>query len=813
MPHGLDADVWEALLEGLVLRKYNLLLGAGASRDVLDRRGNALPSGLGMADELAADFALSATADEKKDLKRIYQAVAKRTSVKGRSRDEWVSDRFTRTQPPEWYDLIGAIGWQAAWTLNIDDAVERALEKKCRAINFTESTSDVRDGVLPVVHLHGLASRPEEGLIFSVKDYRDYVRNPRSWALKFQETLSDEPFVILGAALHHEFDLSDALAARALALGRKEPSIAVLPNPSDLDRADLASWNIQVFDGTARAFLEAVRDELPRVTAKMTPTLLEDKTASPLLVQFLEQWHPVAREKRTKWHDLFAGEEPEYADALSGDIIERSVENLIWKNIEECKPTLLFGRPFSGKSSLLMHLAARLAKANYKAYEFRGDARLQWQAVLARVRAEPTTVLLVEQANEYAAAIVDLVEHAQEQGTALRLVVIDRDGPSARLRQTGLFEDVEVRDGLDDDELARLITLLERRGSLPGWAGRKAGPTIKELRAQRLTSMSAIVSKLVLGEGFEERVRRDYRSLPDEGVTHLALLAAICSRIGRGITVGLAAAALDMTPRMIEGVLDTDAMAGSMLVLDNNRVRLRHRFYADLLTARVAVDRELYDVAVALCDALAPQVTIESINQQSWVYRMAGHILDQERLAGFIGRSKLDDFYTDIADGYSWNSRFWEQRALAAYRDPKGSTVAQNYAGRAVGIRRDSYTLNTFATIRLRNLRKEMSKANPAWVTQEFWECTELLEEARGAARLDSEHPFVTWFSGAGHYRRWQQSLNQGEDPSLNRSWREWWDKANASNAFRGEEGNARLRDFQRAWLVEGVAGGQVEIA
>lgn len=150
MTHGgLSQETWDALLQGIALNKYNLLLGAGASRDVLDHQGNNLPDGPTLAREISTNFSVPARPGEQSDLARMYRAARTRRTTTGLGFAEWIKRRFTRTQPPEWYQVIRAAPWRTIWTLNIDDAIEQALGDGVHPINYSEAIGSTRAGAMP----------------------------------------------------------------------------------------------------------------------------------------------------------------------------------------------------------------------------------------------------------------------------------------------------------------------------------------------------------------------------------------------------------------------------------------------------------------------------------------------------------------------------------------------------------------------------------------------------------------------------------------------------------------------------------------
>lgn len=799
--HGLSADTWAAVIAGLALKKYQLLLGAGASRSVLDRAGNPLPAGLGMAAEIADVFALAASPSERSDLARLFRSAGRRKSKTGQTRDEWLEERFSKTRPPTWYQILGGISWRTIWTLNIDDAVERALKERVRGVHFAETDMGAGHGVIPVVHLHGDAREPSRGFVFAVEEYKNYVDTAKSWPTKFQETLSDEPFIIIGAALHHEFDLASALEARARAVARKEPTIAVMPKPTDLDREDFAEWNIEIFDGTAEEFLKRVREDLPAAVNELATTDQGISPSAPALVRFLEHWHPTLAGKKTRWHDFLAGDEPEPSDAAAGLIVPRTIEPGIVKDLAEGKPVLLWGKPFSGKTSIALHVAEEMSRQGYVFFSFEEDTRLDVGAVLVRIRELPATVLVMEYSSEFVRSLEELLQRATDEGLPLRLLAIEREGPSERLKSLGLFSEHEVRGHLDDGELQALVALLRRKGQLVKKWKNPHTTTIANLRKARVNDLTGVLTELVLGEAIEARVKNDYRAIVTSSGRAIAILAAIGSRVGGGISIGITAAALSTTARAIEISLEGDNVAYSMAQIRAGKIRLRNRLFGELLTERVVSQKEAYGLVVGLCRALAPQMSPQAISNNTWAYRMARHLLDHEQLSLLIGRPRLDAFYTAIEDGYEWNSRFWEQRALAASADGQ-HPAAERFANNGVEANRDGYSLTTQATVKLQKLARSKPSFGDADGDAEMWIAFGLLREARDNGVHASEHPFITFFTSVQTYAARLRGRGLGLPPEVVKEWNEWWALAQQLPAFQQPRRSRDLKKFQKDWLM-----------
>ena len=120
----LGRDTYEAFMRGMARGRYQVLLGAGASASSKDRRGASLPVGNALRDDIIAEFLLPS--DDAPSLKRVYQLAKTKTSRSGGDIGSYIEQRFSNTEPAEWYDKFLELQWAGLWSLNVDDCVERA---------------------------------------------------------------------------------------------------------------------------------------------------------------------------------------------------------------------------------------------------------------------------------------------------------------------------------------------------------------------------------------------------------------------------------------------------------------------------------------------------------------------------------------------------------------------------------------------------------------------------------------------------------------------------------------------------------------
>ncbi|HEY5962339.1 MAG TPA: hypothetical protein VIV60_37540, partial [Polyangiaceae bacterium] len=122
-------------------------------------------------------------------------------------------------------------------------------------------------------------------------------------------------------------------------------------------------------------------------------------------------------------------------------------------------------------------------------------------------------------------------------------------------------------------------------------------------------------------------------------------------------------------------------------------VQTRHRLVAEYA---IELFDDRYEYLVSLVQALRPYVNRTTIKQRLTEARLVGRLLDAESVADVVGK-RAPAFYDAVADGWQWNSRYWEQRALAVvHLDP---VSALRFAEQGVGIERHPMPLTTLARV------------------------------------------------------------------------------------------------------------------
>jgi len=158
-----------------------LLLGAGASVTSKDRNGNNLL----LSNDLAKRIAEEAGWEYKgENLPTVYSAAKK--DLGGRL-DFLLENLYKHCNPSYEYITIAKHTWPRIYTLNVDDAFERALQSyspqltniRHRFDNIGEQDQLFKE--LDYIKLNGSIDRLRDGLIFSSKEYGVASTNPPFW--------------------------------------------------------------------------------------------------------------------------------------------------------------------------------------------------------------------------------------------------------------------------------------------------------------------------------------------------------------------------------------------------------------------------------------------------------------------------------------------------------------------------------------------------------------------------------------------------------------------------------------------------------
>jgi hypothetical protein len=209
----------------------------------------------------------------------------------------------------------------------------------------------------------------------------------------------------------------------------------------------------------------------------------------------------------------------------------------------------------------------------------------------------------------------------------------------------------------------------------------------------------------------------------------------------------------DLTQKNIIDLGILDGLHGELVTLDERGLRYRHRMLAEHVFRHFVDARTRHDVSRDIVISLAPLVSPSTMRQRTYPVLVVRQLMDKDAvLAVSKDIAEARDWYDSVQRDFSWNGRYWEQRALLE-SDAGLHDRAYSYAKQSISVHRHAFSLNTLGRVRLK------ASIDPNVGLDEGWEffkegaasLAESVAHARGYGDY-YEHPFMTFFYYAAEF-------------------------------------------------------------
>lgn len=720
----LTEDERDRLATSIRSGEYNLLIGAGASLKSLGGDGKELPTGRGLADELAMHKGVRPGAS----LQRVFELLTDGEV------NRLVTKRFQSCVPGPAIRQIPKFPWRRIFTLNIDDALEHAYGEPGAlqdhvTRNYKDPFEESRELTeVPIIHIHGYAQRPKDGYVFARSAYVGQITRSNSWMTVLADLMAVEPFIVIGTTLD-EVDLDYYLAQRSQASSRKDmgPGIFVEPFPDALFHKDCDKHNLHPFEGEAVDFFAFLDRE---TTGRRPPRELVSSAAKELfsagveaksVARFLSDFEIVPRVAQENTGDprFLLGHEPTWHDLQSGLDVSREITASIARSIENALrvPTaqaqILYypDETGGGKSTLVRRLAFDFARRGTLTLMCSPLGRLEpaFTASMLDLIEEPLLIVVDDFADQ-AGPVAD-ISNAMEKRDAVFLCS-ERSYRNRYINQTlggSQFTPLANR-SLSEREAEALI----RNYLQAGWVGLPEAADNPRKFARNLIRDPVAVACCRILNDFTP-MERIISSLLDEANTIdrkryvAAALAQYC--INGGIRY-------DLLVKIAGGYGLQDQITPYHLLplayseggMRNYLVPLNGVIGGQVLdTVSTNNTAELFDIFIATAKAIAPRVNRHTIKRRSPEARLAGRLFDFDQVVERFLGNRADEFYSDVQLAWQWNSRYWEQVSLLHlsrfYRAPgtpeglRSLETARQHARHAISVEEHPFSLTTLGKI------------------------------------------------------------------------------------------------------------------
>lgn len=771
---------WDRLGAGLFAGRYNLLLGAGVSLDSSSRSLDPLHRGhLPSAGKLRNDLAsLVPKVREGSSLNRVYR------SLSNEQIEQHITARFSNCLPGDTVKAIARFRWRRIFTLNVDDAIENAYGaspikvQKPVSLNYTDDYVDYQDrSIVPIIHLHGYAQRPEDGYVFDIKTYMRAISDNNLWAHVLGNFIRSEPFIVLGTSLE-EPDIAYFLSERDQAKTREDrpPSILVEPFPDDGTARDCEEYALALYEAKALDFLSELDRRFPTRPSVLDSVRenLGSLADGSLDVEILSVFHsdfqrvPDAEPDEPDRGPSFAlGHPASWTDIFKERDIPRAETNEVHALYNEAKPEdvcLLLGDAGAGKSTVLRRLAMELAGSEIVCFWCRAIGRIRVDVAVSFIKSlgDIQVVIFVDNFGDHVTEIEAMRRFTE--GSNVKFVGAER---------YYRFEHVKRVMGRRKIRFARInklgadgaVRLVEHYRALGLSTARETKAAPSAFAAKIADDPIAVACCRILNnfDPLEQIIDRSFADASTKA-RQCYLLVALASHCFReGIQY-------DILSQIMRGYdIERQVEASGPLPIDFRDqgdlemiVPLNEAISSSILRrSNTRVPEDVYWSFIEIAKGIRPYVNLRSLGSGHPSARLASRLFDYDEVVrDFLGPDGAAQFYEEIAPLWSWNSRYWHQIALMRLdlaEHSESTEERERLCDLAVQHARHAGTIEPNHPFTLTTLGKVLfgkmhilSRANPTDLDEAIKALAKAVRFERERRRI-SVHPFMVLFRGVNN--------------------------------------------------------------
>lgn len=751
-----------------------LLLGAGASKGSLDSDGSELLDGESLASFLAKESGFDY---EGEGLNVAYNAAKSRLGTPKLAKI--LEGLFRNCRPSSFYETLARYPWKRVYTLNIDDAFERALQRHSpQNVNVRHKNDPIVDQdpsfkTLDYVKLNGSVDRLVDGLIFSPQEYGSANARTPTWYEELARDYFNSPFMFIGTKLREPVFYHQIERFRERSNSIEGQSYLLTPSVTELEKENLLAMKLDHIAGVGNDFSAYVTKHLKSpsrpadlAVAQRPELALISKGLSDVEreqhINALITVVPVSRttlvESRIedkdegKIRDFYKGFKPRWKDILDEvparfSVLERFLD--LFEDIPRIGQLLVaFGGAGSGKTTLLMQSALIVhERLGLKCYYLSSASNNLKEIVRLLDQVNNNRYFIF---SDFLDLIADQVVEVLKGNDAGKVIFVASERQhiyETRVRhKVNSYVDVEYTLPLIGESDAReILKKLENYGPWTRLKKMRQNGRVVELVKRSRRQLLIGLMEATQGKGFEEIIKRDFRRLADPNFRKFV------------IAVGLATIhRLPMKPSLLARVLERlnikekpshiSGKLGGIAASMQNGVWIRHPVYVRFLFENEVPVEEMFEVVVALMEALSAYEAPVIRNAPRTEGQVFRHVLNHK----FLRKIMRNDperplmLYQKFETIFSVDGLYWLQYGLAL-RDIDDQEGAYEKLKTAFDAYQMPHTEHALAQQMLILAERETSKERAFSLLEE---ASEKLNRLDATLESDDTYPIVALCEG-----------------------------------------------------------------
>ncbi|HBR3018955.1 TPA: SIR2 family protein, partial [Klebsiella pneumoniae] len=617
----MNNDIKQALSEGRIM----LLLGAGSSFGSLTQTRKQVPLGEELAKILAEQAQLPYSGET---LSRVYSACR---PILGERIHTILDSYFRNCTPSKEYNTLSKFVFARIYTLNIDDAFEKALDRNSkqhlyiRSRNEKVSPPDQLFHKLDYIKLNGDVKKPNEGYIFSPQEYGAASAKPPLWYKELGSDFFNYKFLFIGSKLDEPLFYHQIERYRGATQSEEQRSYVITPSASPIDIASLKSSNIEHISATLSDFVSWLESEFP---TPLTPVQTLKRSRPEYNVsadddeekymRIFKEVVPInraclqimnERDSGNPIRNFFKGFKPTWKDII--DKVPAELENTriiyeeiysLLKNQEYSNINLycIFGSAGSGKTTLAKQIALKISEHNTPVYYVENiNANLKDLINELEKKSPQKYLVFIERIADSAQIIGEILS---EQKLMKGIFVGTESKQIWSYRAKEYFESTRYKTKdislINRSDARKILTKIRQYGNWTRLERMTPSERIKELVTNSRKQLLIGLMETTLGEGFYQIIRRDFQNIPTESHKALLALSGIASyqrTNAHETTLTRALQHLNLNANVSELVKQMDGI----LFYKNGNVETRHYAYVEKIFDQFLDTQYIYNILEA----------------------------------------------------------------------------------------------------------------------------------------------------------------------------------------------------------------------
>lgn len=521
-----------------------LFTGAGFSLDGINTSGENLPSVLSLTKSLWGICFPGEEFETDTQLQDIYQTAL---SQQKKELGNILRKKFTVDggKIPNWYKKIMSMPWLRAYTLNIDDLIEKTQEQLTTGRNvncisaITDSPADLKDSFLDVIHLNGTINDVPENVIFSRAQYAERTGNDPFYQQLNSDLLS-RPVVFIGSSLEEglmwEHLITRGSKGMRTAKELRPKSYLVLPHLNRSKRSMLAQFNIIWLEMTGEEFSNEILSKLEDSKLDGFNSLEKrglvgsTRSSSVKFVSDLSQTN-------IKLTEYLLGEEPTWSDIQNNKVAIRECFHSLWSELTKVRVStsnneliLVTGTAGVGKSSALMWAALKLQADGAIVGWVDADNKLTYREFIDSINsAEVIDALFINDADIYGTQLSKILSALLNQHPKLLIVIEARSSKVDNIINQHELGFIHVNEqtipNLCDSDIDKIIEVLDKENRLGKLKGQNDDQRRQAFKGKANRQLLVAMYEATSGKDFAKRAEDELSDLSGQSKFVYGLLS------------------------------------------------------------------------------------------------------------------------------------------------------------------------------------------------------------------------------------------------------------------------------------------------